>query len=231
MKLKSERHEHGTHGSAASPSAKSGRGKPSPGEFGITALSQQFMAGLDPRALGALGGWVLHVGALLFFAALMQTPQQWAITGIVVLVGSAVGWIIGVIISPYNEGERSQFGAYIGAVAAFGSGYLLGEIRPLLAQAFGQRDVLTLIGEHWLHGAAFIIALIASMLYTHAIRAYSPHAEQQLNSKVQQDTSAVIDEDGVDMRDEREQPAELGNTPDTNSKKLPRMPIVGGDIQ
>ena len=41
------------------------------------------------------------------------------------IFGATLGWLVGILISPYSEGEEKMFATYAGAISAFISGYFI----------------------------------------------------------------------------------------------------------
>ena len=41
-----------------------------------------------------------------------------------IVLGSSLGWLIGIFLSPYDGGEEERFSGYASAISAFVSGYL-----------------------------------------------------------------------------------------------------------
>jgi uncharacterized YccA/Bax inhibitor family protein len=47
-------------------------------------------------------------------------------------LGAVLGWIVGIIITPFNEAERKQFSVLVKTFAALLSGFVLGKIELIL---------------------------------------------------------------------------------------------------
>ena len=85
------------------------------------------------------------------------------------LIGLAlvVGWITGIILTPYNPKEREAFSGYMRAISVFISGYLLGKIDPLVTNIFGlhfYEDRLQAF-RMIVFLAEFLIALVVTFTY------------------------------------------------------------------
>jgi multisubunit Na+/H+ antiporter MnhC subunit len=52
---------------------------------------------------------------------------------LLVLVGAVAGWLLGVLIVPYDEREARTFSVFIKVISGFITGYLLSKVDPLLA--------------------------------------------------------------------------------------------------
>ena|SRR5262245_22480587 len=77
------------------------------------------------------------------------------------LVGLAVGWVFGVLISPL-PGEKEQFQQYAKAVAVFFSGYLLAKIDRIITELLKPAQVLELLPAFRILG--FIVCFVVCML-------------------------------------------------------------------
>src|SRR4051812_45046385 len=73
-------------------------------------------------------------GGLLWFA--LNYPSGYSTVVILSgLLGTALGWAVGLLLSPYNEAERSAFGELAKLVYGFISGYALSKLDPLITTA------------------------------------------------------------------------------------------------
>lgn len=123
----------------------------------------------SPMVVAVLMGWGYVALAAVLISVLSDTRQAEALSASVAMVGAAIGWLLGVALSPYNEKEESSFTKYGAAVAAFSSGYLVARTDDLVKQILS--SALTPVVGFRL--ALFVTALLVSMLATHASRAYA----------------------------------------------------------
>ena len=87
------------------------------------------------------------------------------------ILAVSLGWLIGIIASPYSASEEKQFSVLVKAASAFGSGYLVAKLDPLVTAmlAPGQmRDPLAAF-----RGASFVAAFVLAWILTFVFRAYA----------------------------------------------------------
>src|SRR4051794_34424531 len=83
-------------------------------------------------------GFIIFAGTLIWLCNIMSsgTPteqlQGRTLNYIVLMIGSITGWLLGILISPYGEDEKTQFSNYAKVVSAFISGYLLSKVDPII---------------------------------------------------------------------------------------------------
>jgi hypothetical protein len=95
----------------------------------------------SPMVVAVLMGWVYVGLAAVLISVLSDTRQAEALSASVAMMGAAIGWLLGVALSPYTRKEESSFTKYGAAVAAFGSGL---PCRPYRRS----RETNTLFGPH-----------------------------------------------------------------------------------
>ena len=84
-------------------------------------------------ALAALTWWALYRFAIGY--------QQGAHAGWFLLWGvsaTVTGWLIGIVLSPYNVSEKKDFSALTKTVYGFITGYLLSKLDPLLTRVLSE---------------------------------------------------------------------------------------------
>jgi hypothetical protein len=89
---------------------------------------------------------------------------------IVLMVGSVTGWLLGILISPYGEDEKTLFSNYAKVVSAFFSGYLLSKVDPIIGAIFDKNLVLQPVAGF--RFGVFIGSLILFLIFTFATRQY-----------------------------------------------------------
>lgn len=83
----------------------------------------------------------------------------------------AIGWLVGVVISPYDPKEQKQFSQYAKAVAAFGSGYLAAKMDKLIEKVLSPALLSEAVsGFRFL---SFVSVLIVCILITFIFRNYA----------------------------------------------------------
>lgn len=96
--------------------------------------------------------------------------EQYGLTVAVLLAGGAIGWVIGIFISPLPK-EGKQFQSYAKAVAAGVSGYGLAKIDPILTVLVNPAVATQPLMAFRFLG--FMVAAIAAMLGAFGWRRYS----------------------------------------------------------
>lgn len=92
--------------------------------------------------------------------------------------GGLLGWVVGIFITPLNEGEKKQFSEYAKAISAVFSGFLLAKLESVVqatpAGAFGGDILLT-------RSLLFFSCFLVGTLFTFMGRRYvrGTEAEQQ----------------------------------------------------
>jgi positive regulator of sigma E activity len=109
------------------------------------------------------------------------TAEASSINLLVVLLGLALGWLLGILASPYSKTEEESFNKYASAFGVFASGYLVGKadrtIDLLLSPAF------ILESKNGFRAMALLTSLLVGFLMTFEFRRYgqngSPKQELQ----------------------------------------------------
>jgi len=134
---------------------------------------------------------ILNVWILAFAGVSLVLPLiwfSWVVAGrdevffvfniTILLVGLALGWVFGVLISPL-PGEQDQFQQYAKAVAIFSSGYLLAKVDPIITEILNPKQIFALLPAFRL--LSFIVCFIASMLFAFGWRRYFYGKDDQRN--------------------------------------------------
>jgi MFS family permease len=78
-----------------------------------------------------IGAAILIAMIIAAFVFPPQKQDRWM--SLMLLIGGiSVGWIIGIIMSPYTAGEKTKFESYMKAVASFLSGYVVAHLNDLI---------------------------------------------------------------------------------------------------
>jgi len=127
---------------------------------------------VDPR-LAIAGVVVLVLGTLLVFLTvrMSDTKQDRSVNLVILVLGVCVGWLLGILLSPYDAGEEQRFEQYAGAFSVFASGYLLGKVDRVIGHLLSPEVLLSpLVG---FRVASFTCMTIFGMVLTFAIRKYA----------------------------------------------------------
>ena len=126
-------------------------------------------------ALGAIAfGFCLYaastVGALPFLQVLLC------------IFGGLLGWVIGILITPLNEGEKKQFSEYAKAVTAVVSGFVVAKIDAVSQSALSA--MANSNGELLLtRSLLFFSCFLVGALFTFMGRRYVRGPEEEMRTK------------------------------------------------
>jgi hypothetical protein len=90
---------------------------------------------------------------------------------LVVLLGFSVGWLAGILLSPYSEEEEKKFNQYAKAFGVFASGYLVGKVDKVVEELFKPEFILE--STHGFRIMIFVSAVIISFIFTFVFRRYA----------------------------------------------------------
>lgn len=80
---------------------------------------------------GKVGGlWACIIGSALIVMFCWHEGSM--IFSLLALSGAILGWLLGVLIVPYDEREAKSFSVFIKVISGFVTGYLLSKVDPLL---------------------------------------------------------------------------------------------------
>lgn len=93
-----------------------------------------------------------------------------ALNLLIVILGLALGWLLGILLSPYSDVEEKKFTEYAKAFGVFASGYLVGKVDKVIEALFQPDFVLESV--HGFRVMSFLAALIISLVLTFIFRRY-----------------------------------------------------------
>jgi hypothetical protein len=115
---------------------------------------------------GALG---VALVALCFFVG--TGPEVRALNLAVLIAAASTGWLVGVLVSPYDAREAQTFPKYAATVSAFASGYLVSKLDRVLEEILKPEFLFSsVVGFRVLAGIA---AFATALLITYVYRAYA----------------------------------------------------------
>lgn len=125
------------------------------------------------KLVGSSVSALLLVGALATLSVVYPTDK----TGIsfsllIVVLGLAIGWLLGIVVSPYTKEEKESFTEYAKALGLFVSGYLVGKIDKAVEAIFNP----TFLIDNPANGfrlMAFVAAVIVAVVITFVFRMYA----------------------------------------------------------
>ena len=124
------------------------------------------------KIIGSTAAGVLLGGTMVVLSFCIGENMTVVVLNLAILaLGFSVGWVIGILISPYDTEESKQFSLLTKAVGVFASGYLLGKIDKFVERLFDPDFVFNSI--HWFRIIAFITTAIVAMLVTFIYRWYT----------------------------------------------------------
>lgn len=118
----------------------------------------------------AVAGLVI-IGTLLYLCFYIAIDKDVLTLNIATLIlGIAIGWLIGVLISPYNTDEQTQFLTYTRAISVFVSGYLIAKVDKVVERMLSPDYLFNTITAF--RGMSLITAIVVAMLVTFVFRQY-----------------------------------------------------------
>jgi hypothetical protein len=107
--------------------------------------------------------------ALAFFIG--DGREARAVNLVILVLGGSLGWLAGVIVSPYDKSENKVFPKYVAAVSTFASGYLVSKADRVLDALLKPEFIASATGAFRICGG--ISAIVVAMLITYIYRAYA----------------------------------------------------------
>ena len=89
----------------------------------------------------------------------------------VMVVGVTLGWIIGILTTPYGEKEKEHFSTIVKGVTVFFSGYALAKIDPIISTLLKPETFLEPIVAF--RAIAFLTSLLLAVIITFVYRKYA----------------------------------------------------------
>jgi hypothetical protein len=114
---------------------------------------------------GLLG---LTIVVLSFY---IGAPSATPLNIAVIVIGAAVGWLLGFVMSPYSKKEKDRFTVYASMFGVFASGYLVSKADKVLEKIFDPDFLLDSV--HGFRTLAFVTALILGLVVTFVFREYA----------------------------------------------------------
>jgi hypothetical protein len=129
----------------------------------------------DEITLTSIGSFL----ATAIIVVLMFQWPDWRYSALAVVVGGLVGWLLGVLFSPYVA-EKELFASYAKAALAFATGFLvskLDRVFELLMDKKGDTQPLLIQDSVWRPFLFGICSLLVLMIYVFTCRHYGQRAE------------------------------------------------------
>ena len=93
--------------------------------------------------IGLLSGVVMFL-FLLWAAHVVHggvMRPAFALTFVLALFGVSLGWLVGLLASPYDNTELQRFAKYAGVLATFLTGYVAAKLDPVVEQALAKYPI------------------------------------------------------------------------------------------
>lgn len=137
------------------------------------------MSNIEPNLIAASSfAIILYVGALWLAFRFQEKPHDLPINLALVLVGSCVGWLAGILVTPY-EGQQDQFSKYAAGVGLFVSGYLVSKVDAAIVHVLKPEVLFTpMVGFRVL---LTIGSIALALVLASSIRFYSNTCVQSVN--------------------------------------------------
>ena len=110
---------------------------------------------------------VLGLALVILCFRVGQSAEVHAMNIAVLVFGASSGWLAGILLSPYDPKEASNFPRYAAAVSAFASGYLVSKVDRVLEEVLKPEFLFSPVpGFRLLAGlSGFAITLIVTYVY------------------------------------------------------------------
>lgn len=115
--------------------------------------------------------FVLNLILIIACFFISENIQERSINISVLVLGLALGWLIGVLATPYKGKEEDRFIGYKQAISAFLGGYIISKADNTLAQILSWETLQDPVAGFRV--IAFSASFLLAMLLTYVYRAYA----------------------------------------------------------
>jgi hypothetical protein len=130
-----------------------------------------------------VSGYVLGSAAFAFCVYAGWTRDAQPVIGVLLcILGGVLGWVIGIVVTPLNEGEKRQFSDYAKAVSTLISGYVLAKAGDI-AQGALTEAATTSSESLFLRFLLFSSCLLIGTLFTFIGRRYVRGSEEEQRAR------------------------------------------------
>ena len=112
-----------------------------------------------------LGGTVVYLSLVVG-----EDTKASSLNLLIVVLGLSIGWLFGILLSPYSETEEKKFTGYAKAFGVFASGYLIGKVDKVLEELLKPDFILDSV--HGFRVMAFAAAFVVGLVITFIFRRY-----------------------------------------------------------
>ena len=112
------------------------------------------------------GIWFGVMAVLIVIALLWGNGDHWLsrdqlLNLLLIIFGGALGWFVGILISPHDDDQRVEFKKYLGALSAFLSGVIFTKIDyAVKADPSALLTNGTFVGRVLIFGSAFLLFVL-----------------------------------------------------------------------
>lgn len=111
-------------------------------------------------------------GGLIWFANTYQEGHYVQSFMLVGIMGSALGWIVGILASPYSADERSSFSDLAKLIYGFLSGYILSKLDPLISHLLTPNSIQSIEGHYAALVPFGVTSFVVAVGVTYVTRCY-----------------------------------------------------------
>jgi D-alanyl-lipoteichoic acid acyltransferase DltB (MBOAT superfamily) len=112
--------------------------------------------------------------------AVSPTEKDFILNLSIIILGITIGWIAGILSSPYGEKEKEQFSTIVKGVTVFFSGYALAKVDPIITVILKPKLFLEPVVAF--RAIAFCISLLLALVITFVYRKYAKVTRPKPNS-------------------------------------------------
>jgi hypothetical protein len=100
-----------------------------------------------------------------------STSQESWLCLMILIGGISTGWVVGIVISPYTGEEKTKFGQYTKAVAAFLSGYVVAHLNDLIK--YVMKPEFLRVPSHVFQMILLIASFCVALIVVYVTRQYA----------------------------------------------------------
>jgi hypothetical protein len=129
--------------------------------------------------------------AVPLFVLCFPVDRDFTLNLLLVMTGSFTGWLVGIVVSPYDTQEQAQFSVYGRVVSAFAGGYLVAKVDDLTKYVFSPAfySVQSQLFRAILFVVSFLGTLIITFIYRRYLAAELPPVARQQDAKIKAKTN------------------------------------------
>lgn len=123
------------------------------------------------KLLGSAASGAVLVGSVAYLSYYVAADNKAAAFNLlIVALGLSLGWLSGILLSPYSDEEGKKFTQYAKAFGVFVSGYLIGKIDKVIEKMLEPAFILDSVNGFRI--MAFVASVIIALVVAFAFRRY-----------------------------------------------------------